>query len=597
MMFTIPNLPSISIRNYLRFCPVLLAGLTLGLLPLGAADILKSNFESSTTADNPWGGVNSAGHLTVIPGSQPVVNNEGKTEATAFPPSVAVGDLNGDGLPDLIVGDGKGFVWFYPNSGTPTVPKFTFGEIMPIWLGATPNDMDYGEGGEDNVIAKVAVVDVNGDGKKPDLLVGNYTGRLFYLKNIGSAGNPQFRCTPGLLPGMVVNTRRDGLLWCNFLAPCLYNWFGSGVPDMLMGDGSYSANSIFLFRNKGSAGQPVFNEDFMTKIIPGMGREQLTPQVLDWNGDGKPDVITGDRLGHLTLFLNTSTDDKNITFDAGSLVKIGGQDTFGAMTSVTVCDLTNNKLPNLIVTNNQGDISYALNTGKPGAPQFATLQPILGKNPFPQILRPIGWGSYDPNDPSGLSNLIWGGRKSNVNPGAGAHSGIPFGVPYELLVCTNAKAEPDFKPPPNTTFKNALKFYVLPNKNTYFPQTYYPINDQLFDDEHSFLYQSPVALKEGTSYDVSFWIKGTGGIQDLKYHAGCDFMNNTPDYEHVDIGDSLSLSSGWTKYSGTIQWSWQKDNNRHKHANEARDMAFWFDFHGQGTLYLDDITIAPSSNP
>jgi len=31
-----------------------------------------------------------------------------------------------------------------------------------------------------------------------------------------------------------------------------------------------------------------------------MGLEQLTPAVVDWNNDGKPDIICGDRTGYLT---------------------------------------------------------------------------------------------------------------------------------------------------------------------------------------------------------------------------------------------------------------------------------------------------------
>ena len=161
--------PVLSIRR--RFCGysclgVCLFGLVFSLSGLRAEDILKSNFESSVAKDNPWSGVNGAGLITVIPGSQPAVDNEGKTLNTTFAPSVAVGDLNGDGLPDLVIADPKGYFWFFPNSGTLTVPKFTFGEIMPVWLGSASNEADYGEGGCDNVIPRLQLVDANGDGKK-----------------------------------------------------------------------------------------------------------------------------------------------------------------------------------------------------------------------------------------------------------------------------------------------------------------------------------------------------------------------------------------------------------------------------------------------
>ncbi|MCE0523319.1 MAG: VCBS repeat-containing protein [Methylacidiphilales bacterium] len=551
-----------------------------GLPPLRAEVILKSNFETYQTMNNPWGGVSGAGLISVTPGSQPAVNNAGETVDTQFAPSIAVGDLNNDGLKDLVIADPKGFFWYFPNSGTPAQPKFTFGEIIPIWLGVPSDDPSFKEGGNDNPIPRIQLVDVTGDGTKPDLMVGTYSGALYYLHNIGTAKSPIFNTAPSELKAATIKTRKDGLLWCNFLAPCLYNWFGHGL-DMIMGDGSYSANSIFLFNNLGSIDRPVYTENFMTKIIPGMGREHLTPQVIDWNHDGKPDIITGDRLGHITLFLNTSTDEAHPTFDEGRELTIAGQATFGEMTAVTVCDLSNNGLPNLIISNNAGQIYYALNTGKPGAPQFNTLAPIKGQNPFPQVLRPVDWGNNVPNNPSGLSYLPWGGGY-----------GVPYGVAYELLVCTNSKVEPGFKPPPDTNLKCALRYYVLQNKNVYFPKSYYPVGDPLFDDNHGIAYKNPVSLKEGTAYHVSFWYRSNGGVKNLGYRIAAQYGTSDADAENPAMGEALGSGDSWAKYDSTIQYDWQKEENKKKHHHDAVNMTLWFYFNGQGNIYLDDVTIA-----
>ena len=100
-------------------------------------------------------------------------------------------------MPDLVVGDPHGFIWFYANSGTAAAPKFTQGEIMPVWVGATKEDPDYGElaGGAENIVPRVQLVSLSGT-KLLDLVIGNYNGRLFYIHNTGSTSNPVFKTAP-----------------------------------------------------------------------------------------------------------------------------------------------------------------------------------------------------------------------------------------------------------------------------------------------------------------------------------------------------------------------------------------------------------------
>ena len=529
--------------------------------------IFKSDFETSTPEDNPWLGVSGQSVLRVISGKQNAVDDEGHIGLTDFGPSVAVGDLNGDKLQDLVVADSHGFMWYFPNSGTATVPKFTHGEVIPIWFGVDYLQPDYlGGSGETNIISKIQLVDLTGDGKRLDLIIGNYVGRLYYMRNQGSSEHPDF-LMPESLHNLLIPTRKDGQLWTNFLSPFLFDWGKTGNLDLLMGDGSYSANSIYLFANQSSREKPIFNEGAMKKIIPGMGLEELTPQVVDWNNDGKPDVITGERTGHIVLFTNTTTDPQNPTFDTGQNLKLGTLDNFGGMTTVTVCDLSGNKLPNLIITNSEGELYYAENKGKLGAPSFGTPVAIAGEK-APGILAPTNWSLGGPN-----------------------------GIPNELLVITNKDMEKGFLPPPGTPFKSALRYYVYQPNNVYFPKSYYP----KFDGApylHSISpgYGSPgsaVTLEQGKPYTLSFWMKASGPLQNLTagvggYSTWLGDNSNAGKIEEFDLRSPVAASETWTKFSFPLRYRLKKTQNPKASITNFVPSIQW---QGQGQIYLDDVTI------
>ena len=168
--------------------------------------------------------------------------------------------------------------------------------------------------------------------------------------------------------------------------------------------------------------------------------------------------------------MNTSADAKQAvpTFDDGQHIKLGGTDTFGAMTTATVCDLTGNKLPNLIVTNNAGAISYATNTGTLGSPQFGPPAPMMGVNTFPKILRPIGWNLFSP-----LRRSQRVARLHQCHGGTRLYSAAEYDLQKMPFVITS---------------------YPITNK--YFPDFYYPSSDQLFDDQHRIGSSSEFGVKE-----------------------------------------------------------------------------------------------------
>lgn len=161
-----------------------------------------------------------------------------------------VGDLNGDGKPDIIVGGAKGPLVWYRN---PDWRKFL---IAP--------------GGYDTVGG--AVVDIDGDG---DLDIA--LGGVVWFENPGPKGDPAK--DPWLIHE--VDKRRGH----DLLAADLD---GDGKVDLIMRDqssfGSKAGHSIFLYK------QITPTNWAMRELRCGEGEGIC---VADLNGDGKPDIVIG----------------------------------------------------------------------------------------------------------------------------------------------------------------------------------------------------------------------------------------------------------------------------------------------------------------
>ena len=147
--------------------------------------------------------------------------------------SVAIADVNGDGKPDVVVGNG--------NTST-TVPAGDLGVLLGNGDGTFQTAVPYSRGGDG--ATSVAISDVNGDGK-PDLVVancattaigcsakngdlavllGNGDGTFQTATTYGSGGSTPF----GLAVGDVNGDGRPDLVAAN----CVSNQCGTGLGQL-----------------------------------------------------------------------------------------------------------------------------------------------------------------------------------------------------------------------------------------------------------------------------------------------------------------------------------------------------------------------------
>ncbi len=81
-----------------------------------------------------------------------------------------------------------------------------------------------------------------------------------FLKNDAPAPSPISASRPTSTRSSFPPPRGRTRSGANVFAPAVWDWNRDGKEDLLLGEGSYSANNIHLLINSGSPGRPVFEE-------------------------------------------------------------------------------------------------------------------------------------------------------------------------------------------------------------------------------------------------------------------------------------------------------------------------------------------------
>lgn len=595
--------------------------------------IRNGGFERTLQTPNLWSGVDKDGFLAGFRGALPVMNESGRVADTPMPVSVSVGDLNGDGLPDLLSADVLGYMRIYFNSGTKEQPKFTAGELTlpylalpegePPWIPPGLGGTGETEGWRQRWVqrrqaVRASLVDSTRSGKL-DIVAGNYFGEIFFVPNRGSGTAPSFAQPAPLTRGMLAMTKDPNRRWGNVFAPAMTDWDGDGKPDVLIGEGSYSANNVHLFLNQGSAAAPVLAEDKRQPLALGEGREQLTPALADVNGDGKEDILVADRRGRVTAYLRPAAWKSGDTLKpSGFIAKNGGLSPDDAqayalgsgINTIGAGDLNGDGLFDLVVGKSNGRLALAVNKGTKEQPKFDAPTDLVGDKPVPPAwLLPSQW---------------------DMETGVGRGNFLAFAS------CVTVQDDPNAAPKEGT---RALKFGYAnaPNKLLPRPTLATPATMRFFDREaktgaqdtifrassegraaggpgNFMVMRQLVQLEIGKTYTLSFQARGNkvasgqvilgwrgfkqlGEDKIVRGERGASRRQQNAIAETRVESFNFNASGSWAPVSKQfkIDFTKQRDLNSEKLTSEAV-VEISFDLGApDGFLYIDDVKLVPAS--
>jgi len=322
------------------------------------------------------------------------------TGVYSSPHDIALGDLNGDGLLDVVAseygditddfeshtcifintshhqnfsfdapliisGDGyEGYVQLQDINGNgklDIVTLRTSWHQMGVYLNTTENDdvsfsnkiiIEDDDGtytdGWLYVDPRPAFADLNGDGMIDMVTTAYSTDRrdVYIYSNISTEENIDFNLE------LIVQSGGEHADWptdydWSAYSPALADIDGDGKLDIIVANGTCigcSPSGISILRNTSTESELLFEYEYSDFFQYQSNSLPVGIGVSDLNGDGKPDLLTNDWMGGISIMVNSSTEG-NISLEEQMIIGVGG-----FPLSIATADLNMDSTPEIVVS-------------------------------------------------------------------------------------------------------------------------------------------------------------------------------------------------------------------------------------------------------
>lgn len=205
--------------------------------------------------------------------------------------TVGVGDVNSDGVDDIMLGmfgfnefggDFNGILMYYENqSGANETAVFA----EPV---VKYQNIDVGQ------YSAPSFFDVNGD-ERDDLIIGNVSGRLWYYENLGTEADSIFELKSSNWGKVAVGPN----LFEGYSTPCIIEYPDEEGLYLLVGSKDGNIAEYFI----DSEGIEIDSFRLLSNSLSGIDvGEYSSIAAEDLNGDGFAEIVVGTKRGGLELY-------------------------------------------------------------------------------------------------------------------------------------------------------------------------------------------------------------------------------------------------------------------------------------------------------